>query len=273
MRKINNNEVQGILLDILKALDGFCRRKSLRYFLSDGTLLGAVRHGGFIPWDDDIDVSMIDAAYDEFLSLARQNPYLDKSGRYKVLLPGEMPNFYPFAKIVDTKTIVYEKDIERKYSLGAWVDVFRLSRFASSDAEKYAKKFKRMQRLKTQNKLLVAGDFRTESYRRISPLVTVGKSLCKAAGASPELVSRKIQGIERSFPMDGDVLLNATWANSFDDRWPVELWADDIELKFEGAYYCAPAQYDAILKIQYGDYMKLPPADQRIRHDFEAYWV
>ena len=272
MLRVSENDIQGIILGNLKAFHLFCMNNSLSYFLSDGTLIGAIRHRGFIPWDDDIDVSMIDSDYDRLIELAKRDPFIDPEKRYRLLLPGEHPNFYPFIKLVDTKTVAYEKDIDRQYALGIWLDVFRLSHLDDSD-DRANRKYRKMQQLKELNKIMVAGDFRTPAYRKIAFILKIAKGLLKASGYSVEKGTRKIIETEKSYSKSGNRLMNATWALSSKDSWPVELWSNTIMVEFEGCEFCAPVGYDEILKIEYGEYMKLPPEDQRVRHDFEAYYL
>ena len=156
------------MLEILIAFHEYCIRHSLKYFLSDGTLLGAVRHKGFIPWDDDIDISMIDNQYDRLLEFAKKEPFLDEEKRYRFLLPAELPNFYPFIKVVDTSTIAYEKDIDRQYAIGLWVDVFRLSH-CDSDFSMTQRKYKRIKRLREINKLAAAAISALHATRQLPP--------------------------------------------------------------------------------------------------------
>lgn len=272
MTQIPVKQIQPLLLEILIAFHEYCVRHSLKYFLSDGTLLGAVRHKGFIPWDDDIDVSMIDSQYDRLLELAKKEPFLDEEKRYRFLLPAELPNFYPFIKVVDTSTIVYEKDIDRQYAIGLWVDVFRLSH-CDSDFSMTQRKYKRIKRLREINKLAVCGDFRTPRYKAIAPFVKIVKTLLNIAGKNPIALSRQMQKIEEGMPMRGHLLMDITWADSIEHFFDESLWRNSILIDFCGKQFYAPKKYDGVLTAQFGDYMQLPPEKDRIRHDFEAYYL
>lgn len=272
MRVIEQEEIQPLLLNILDAFHTYCETNSLAYFLSDGTLLGAVRHHGFIPWDDDIDVSMIDDQYDKLIELAKGEPFLDKEKRYRFLLPSELPNFYPFVKVIDTQTIAYEKDIDRKYAIGLWLDIFRLSH-CDSDFSITQHKYKRIKRLRELNKLAVCGNFRTPTYKKIAPLINIGKALLNTIGISPITLSRKIQEIERQMPKQGARVMDITWADSANHYFDASLWLKTTSLDFCGKQFYAPEKYEEVLTSQFGNYMRLPPEKDRIRHDFEAYFL
>lgn len=102
MRKINDIQVlRKIQTGILDDIHRFCTEHGIRYFLSSGTLIGAVRHGGYIPWDDDLDLYMPRKDYEHFLA-----SYHHEHGTYKVLNPRREKNYYyTFAKVVDTRTM------------------------------------------------------------------------------------------------------------------------------------------------------------------------
>lgn len=272
MQRIAPEEIQPLLLDIFKVFHSYCVEHNLTYFMSDGTLLGAVRHKGFIPWDDDVDVSMVADNYDALIALAHENAYLDSEKRYKFLLPGEAPNFYPFLKVVDAKTISYEKDIERKYAIGLWLDVFRFS-YCDANFEATLDKFHKIQKLKEMNKLAVCGNFRTTWYNALYPALLVGKGLLKLAGRTPYTLSAQMQAIEASLPKSGTRLMDITWADGDSHWFEASLWEEVTQLDFEGSPFMAPARYDEVLTAQFGDYMQLPPVEQRVRHDFEAYYL
>lgn len=272
MKPIPQEDLHPLLLDVLFAFHRYCEAHSLTYFMSDGTLLGAVRHKGFIPWDDDVDVSMVDAEYDRLIEFAKAEPFLDDAQRYKFLLPAELPNFYPFLKVVDTCTCVYEKDISRSYGIGVWLDVFRFSH-CDADFSKTLEKFHRVLKLKEMNKLAICGNFSTTAYKALSPFLAVGKGLLKLCGKTPVRLSEQMLEIERSMPKSGELLMDVTWADSDDHYFKAELWEEITLLEFEGRQFMAPKRYEEVLTAQYGDYMTLPPEKDRVRHDYEAYYL
>ena len=272
MDKIAQEEIQPLLLRMLKSFHIYCEANSLTYFLSDGTLLGAVRHKGFIPWDDDIDVSMIDNQYDRLLKLAKKAPFLDEERRYRFLLPAELPNFYPLIKVVDTATIAYEKDIDRQYAIGLWLDVFRLSH-CDSDFSATQRKYKQIKKLREINKLAVCGDFRTPRYKIAAPFIKVAKTLLSITGKNPISLSRQMRKIEKEMPQQGPLLMDITWADSVNHFFDESLWRNSTLIDFCGEQFYAPENYDGVLAAQFGNYMQLPPEKDRIRHDFEAYYL
>ena len=104
-RKISATEQQTILLDILKFLDHTCRKNNINYSLINGSLLGAIRHHGFIPWDDDIDVILTRENY------VKLKKILDKeTGQFQTLKPGKGGEKYPFIKLIDIRTHAIEKN-------------------------------------------------------------------------------------------------------------------------------------------------------------------
>ncbi len=112
-KKIEFKEIQSLEYNLLKRFDEFAKENNIMYFLSGGSCLGAVRHQDFIPWDDDIDVCMLRKDYDKLIALVKDNRYLDTERKYKFLLPLDDNYIYPYMKLVDDSTIVFEKDIKR----------------------------------------------------------------------------------------------------------------------------------------------------------------
>lgn len=261
MREICDlSEIKKIELDILRAFHSFCEKNSLRYFLAYGTLLGAVRHGGFIPWDDDIDVAMPRTDYERFLKEFRDE-------RYEVYDLSKKGYFYPFAKLCDTKTVLIE-EMSVKNSIGVYIDIFPMDGIADNNQSQHSKA-KRLMKLQ-QHKYAPFSRKRSLIKKVMLPFVKllllpiscrrIGKILDKEAQRNA------YDDCSRVGCVAGDSIGNITFPKDVID--PLS------KVIFEGELFCAPAKKEEYLTIVYGDYMKLPPEDQRIpKHQFKVYSI
>ena len=159
-KKIEFKEIQSLEYNLLKRFDEFAKENNIMYFLSGGSCLGAVRHQDFIPWDDDIDVCMLRKDYDKLIALVKDNRYLDTERKYKFLLPLDDNYIYPYMKLVDDSTIVFEKDIKRQYATGVWMDIFPMDIWPD-EKETLRKIMKKHRFYKMMNKIYVAGNLTT----------------------------------------------------------------------------------------------------------------
>lgn len=270
MKAIEKHEIHSLLLQILVEFHHFCIRNDIQYVLSDGTLLGSIRHKGFIPWDNDIDVSMLDSEYDKLVAIAQDNPFIDGACRYKILLPGILPNFHPFIKIIDTRTLLYDKDIRTDLATGIWLDVFR---YSHGSRETLLKRFKQAQRYKTLNKIAVCGNVTTPKYKAIYPAILLAQSIERLLGYDIETIMRKMISLESDLPFEGEYLMDVTWADKQQHHF-LSKWFEDVTLvPFEGYEFFAPKEYEAVLTQQFGNYLELPPEEQRQGHPFSAFFI
>ena len=260
MRKIEDiHELRQIQIGILDEVHRFCESHNLRYFLSSGTLIGAVRHKGYIPWDDDIDIYMPRKDYEEFLAT-----YHDQTGRFKSINPYQESNYYyTFAKVVDLRTKMIETETEG-YEIGVYMDIFPVD-YVTDDLQERKRVFKlkkllyKIRRCKISNanplrsrlaywcykSLPVSAHY---VFRLIQRLIVLGKpthTVCNMTEAGP-----KIKGC-----------------------FPAEDIASSVDIEFEGKLYKTMVGYKDYLERTYGDYMTLPPVEQRVTHQFEAYWL
>jgi lipopolysaccharide cholinephosphotransferase len=142
MQELSIERLKETELDIFIEIDRFCRKNEIQYSLAGGTLLGAVRHKGFIPWDD-IDLMMTRENYDRFISL-----FSKEAGRYRVITYQNNPQYkYLFAKVVDSQTKVVEEHYFPVDDLGVFVDIFPIDALGNTIGEAKQKlkkaKFKR----------------------------------------------------------------------------------------------------------------------------------
>lgn len=270
MRKIAENEIQSILLNMLKAFKVYCEEKNVEFLLCGGTLLGAVRHKGFIPWDDDIDLYITPESFEKLTEIAGQNPYIDAERRYKILVPAKAPNVYPFFKVIDTYTVVYEKNQDKNHNIGFWLDLFCVSYWPDDIAET-KKSIKRFNFYKQMNKLLISGNLRDLKYKVVYPFAFPAKIILKMLNKDSEYWCQKMLALDchTSGKYRGDV----AWPGGTNDYYE-SAWFDGVtELSFEDDVYKAPIGYKEILTRFYGDYMMLPPLEKRVRHEPEAYYL
>lgn len=264
-----------IALEILKDLWAFCKRNNLRIFLAYGSLIGAIRHKGFIPWDDDIDVLMPREDYEILL-----NSY-PATSRYKLYHNGNNPTYTKaFASLNDIRTCKLEYNVRDKFSkdLCINVDIFPLDNMPDSPAE--------------QKKVLSLALDRDRKLQCLTSKYKKGRTFSstikKFMGISVMRFFELIHIIslqsylERTIHLiKNNVNSNTGWVACLSNPWinkskeivPRELFESKIMVEFEGLEFPAPIGYDKFLKSIYGDYMKLPPVSERVPHHLcKCYW-
>lgn len=270
MRKVKKEEIQPLLLNMLKTLKDFFDRNNLTFYLAGGTLLGAIRHQGFIPWDDDIDVVIKKDVYKKLTELAKENPFIDESKRYCFLLPATGTNIQPIFQLIDTKTIVYEKNVDKQYAKGLCIDIFCLSYWP--DNQKQAERImKQQKRLLKMLQLSICGNLQDRMYKFIYPFALPVKKMMLAAGMNSIYWSKKLLQLGNYPP--SHYIGNLCWASSIKDRYPKEYYDKTAKVLFEGMEFDAPGEFASVLTQFYGNYMQLPPEEKRVGHTFSAYFI
>lgn len=259
MKEIHSEELKNIQLDLLRKTADFCDHNNIKYFLCGGTLIGAIRHQGYIPWDDDIDISMPRPDYDKFIAM------FNKPGNYyQVIDMSNSPKYgFPFAKVHDTRTFVNELQYA-KDKFGVYIDIFPIDGVGEDEQVFRILRWRKILHTKKAN-----------YYQRTIPkkiINTFGKILLLPF--SVHQILKKMDKEARKYPY-GSTSKAGVIINPYGTREIVNLtvFEHSIPKKFEDREYMVPAGYDTWLRSVYGDYMQLPPEDKRHSpHVSVAYW-
>jgi lipopolysaccharide cholinephosphotransferase len=272
MKKLTQEEIKKHELDILLELQRVCDAHGIKFYLAYGTLLGAVRHGGFIPWDDDVDVIMSRPDYNRLIQICHEGQAFHKP--YQMICGDDGSLYLPYMKITDTSTKVSEEYLNDQADQCLWVDVFPMDGITSDgeEIEKILKKGRIYRRLLFWN--FVRLDYKGTSLpRRIAKILGVG--IAKLVGA--ERCKRKILDLAKRTPYDQaeyvlDVVADEHRCMAVHGKAiPKSMYEESMVISFEGYSFYAMKDYDYYLKFYYGDYMKLPPEKERIGHEMNVY--
>lgn len=244
-------------LEILSVVDEFCRQYNLKYTLAYGTLLGAVRHGGFIPWDDDIDIWMPREDYDRFKELWLNNPV----DGYIIQDPYLEPEFTQnFIKIRKDKTAFIEGENKKyvSYHKGIFIDIFPLDRIADN------KLVYNLQKMEAIFMMLYTRKFAPPEEKGIKKLIA--KTALKVVPKSKydSLKKHLEKSLSRKSPEKGEYKCFSSMIALSTLPYSSNMFDDLEEIEFEGRMFMVTSIAEEVLNKIYGDYMQLPPEEERV---------
>lgn len=254
MEYLSLDQVKQIELDILKYVDAVCKEHNLRYFLSFGTLIGAIRHKGFIPWDDDIDISMPREDYERFVDITK-----NASGKYITLYPEKDGYPYPFVKVVDATTELADENIMDIPDNGLWVDIFPVDGYTISKptfVNKLATALEKARSLATYEKC-------PERFKNQKALWRVTRCF------GYKFFQKKVISLCKRHPYSSAKYVGYAYGAAM-SVYPGDFFEKLIRIPFEDGEFLVPARYNEYLTILYGDYMRIPPKEQQISHCVKA---
>lgn len=253
-----------LLLKTLAAFESFCNRYDLKYFAAGGTMLGAVRHHGFIPWDDDIDLYMLREDYDKLLQKKNELPQ-----GYRLHSMEDEGFYVPFSKFIDENTTLWETK-EVPYVIGVFLDIFPLDNSPSDlkTAKIMRKKYqiyywdiKRSERKYTFKKIY--NDF--VNYRSFKLLFHSLYAKLYLSNHKDKVKARfqKLKQKIITYPKSDKLIC---YDGQYQDKEIMmrEWFSKIIRIPFENLYINVPSGYNEYLTQMYGNYMKLPPLEKRI---------
>lgn len=266
MRKIEIEEIREILLSLMDEIHAICEKHGLRYYLSGGTLIGAVRHNGFIPWDDDIDIYMPRPDYDKFMQIYQEE---GDNILYEHCLNEDYK--YPYAKLCKKNTRLIEKGGYGGVDMGVYLDIFPLDALGNSEAE--AKKLMRKLLPYVNLNLSLLVDQWRENVSFVKNFAIWNLHNVAIMMGGHKKLLKKVDKIIRTYDYEtsayvGEFIDEIQYKRITDKK----LYDARILHEFEGRQYYIPAGYDKILTDFYGDYMTPPPKEKQVlTHGYDAY--
>lgn len=260
-------ETQKVSLEILKIITDICEEQSLRYCLVYGTLIGAIRHKGYIPWDDDVDIMMPRPDYDRLL-------------RFLTLHISDYPNLrlfnretcseYPYmiTRISDDRYEIHMSN-EKPYGMGIFIDIYPYDGLGNTKREAlaYGLKGDRLSSLCYQA---------TRKHFSIETTTTLPRKILKfpvfllAKLCGKDFFQKRLNALARLRDYDSSKYIGCViWLSWGEKDIFLREWFDEyLMMPFEQYMFRVPKHYDEILRHEYGDYMRLPPEEDRIGHHY-----
>lgn len=262
-----NKKLWAIQIDLAMQIDKLCENHHLRYYMIGGTLLGAVRHKGYIPWDDDLDIAMFRADYDKFVNLAQK----ELKAPYFLQSPLTDRGFFRHHVVLrnSNTTCIGKWEQHAKNNNGIYVDIFPLDDYVDNELCNDFIRIARRQNMIGMNNYR----WRSAKNAKLKRMLLLLGGAIMYPGGSPSIY-QKHEAMCLKISREEYDRIGLQYTNFFYPShkliWERKLFSDTVRMPYEYTDFCAPAGFDMILRTQYGDYMQFPPVEKRgDKHSFE----
>lgn len=259
MKELNLKEIQEYSLKVLLHVHEFCAKHEIAYSLAYGTLIGAVRHKGFIPWDDDIDIIMTRENFERFIHEYQSDE------NYQLVSPDDKNSFIAFARVCDMKdTMVVNRTRWSRYSTGVWVDIFPMDSI-DDNCERHKARYDELHR--TWSKLAIprgAKSHFAKYWGASGNIKIIVKKIISLNGCGlRKQVERFIKQIKDQAYLHSSHCAQLACCDEY-GFYEKKDFVEYTTLEFEGHQLMAIKEYDKVLRLLYGDYMQLPPVENQV---------
>ncbi|MBF0777817.1 LicD family protein [Streptococcus cuniculi] len=269
MEELELQEVQRVALDLLIEFDKICKAHSFRYSLGGGTLLGAIRHGGFIPWDDDIDLMMPRPDYEKFIDYCH-----DHDCGFDCLSLKYTDHYFDlFSRLSDRSTQIIDETKDLDHQIGVTIDIFPIDGLGADKNEA----LKRFNNSRLKRELLVAAKwktyFRSKTRSWLVEPVRFGLFLMSRF-INKEKLYKEVDRLCQQYDFETSEFA-ACISGVYREKeiMPTSTFKNYTSVNFEEYEFDSIAEYDAYLTKHYGDYMTLPSKEKRVSHHSATfYW-
>ena len=273
-RKIKLDEIQNLELEILLELIKYFEENNISYCTCGGTAIGAIRHKGFIPWDDDIDIQIPRKDYDRLLEISKG---VLIGGYIEIKRPGQKDYAYQYAKACNVNTLIDEQNItDKRFGTGIFVDIFPLDNYYNSTFRNKLRNLRVFWLINMLNTALNNKNLSKKFSARwwfkqlLFALQYIPAKIMTAERIALRIdnMGRKTKDLESDYV--GCLVFYAPYETTV---YKKEAFSSFIDGEFEGNIIKNPIGYDHYLSTLYGNYMKLPPEEEQIMHGFDAWFI